>query len=73
MPFYPFIMLEVENALPSPNFPQLYIVEPSSGFNLGLGSVSLGQDDTNNVELVIQELEEEQEDWDEEILDDGVV
>jgi len=24
----------------------------------------------NNVELVVQELEEEQEDWDEEILDD---
>jgi hypothetical protein len=26
--------------LPSPNFSQLYIVEPSSGFNPGLGSVS---------------------------------
>jgi hypothetical protein len=25
------------------------------------------------VELIIQELEEEQEDWDKEILDDGVV
>jgi hypothetical protein len=25
------------------------------------------------VELVIQELEDEQEDWDKEILDDGVV
>jgi hypothetical protein len=35
--------------------------------------VSLGQDDANNVESIIQELEEEQEDWDEEILDDGVV
>ncbi len=72
MPLYPFIVLEVENALPSLNFPQLY-VGPSSGFNLGLGSVSLGQDDANNVESVIRELEEEQEDWDEEILDDGVV
>jgi hypothetical protein len=68
MPLYPFIVLEVKNALPSPNFPQLY-VGPSSGFNLGLGSVSLGQDDANNVESVIQE----QEDWDEEILDYGVV
>jgi hypothetical protein len=26
---------------PSPNFPQLYIVEPSSGFNKGLRSTSL--------------------------------
>ncbi len=27
---------------PSPNFPQLYIVGPSSGFNKGLGSASFG-------------------------------
>jgi hypothetical protein len=36
-------------------------------------TAALGQDDANNVESVVQELEEEQEDWDEEILDDGVV
>jgi len=36
-------------------------------------TAALGQDDTNNVESVVQELEEEQEEWDEEILDDGVV
>jgi hypothetical protein len=34
---------------------------------------ALGQDGTNNVESVVQELEEEQKDWDKEILDDGVV
>jgi hypothetical protein len=34
---------------------------------------ALGQDGANNVESVVQELEEEQEDWDEEILDDGVI
>jgi hypothetical protein len=36
-------------------------------------AAALGQDGTNNVESVVQELEEEQEDWDKEILDDGVV
>ncbi|CAK9880792.1 unnamed protein product [Sphagnum jensenii] len=36
-------------------------------------AATLGQDDANNVESVVQELEEEKEDWDEEILDDGVV
>ncbi len=36
-------------------------------------ATALGQDGANNVESVVQELEEEQEDWDEEILDDGVV
>jgi hypothetical protein len=36
-------------------------------------AAALGQDDTNNVESVVQKLEEEQEDWDEEIFDDGVV
>jgi len=36
-------------------------------------TATLGQDGTNNVESVIQELEEEQEEWDEEILDDGVI
>ncbi len=36
-------------------------------------AAALGQDDANNVESVVQELEEEQEDWDKEILDDGVV
>jgi hypothetical protein len=35
--------------------------------------VALGQDGANNVESVVQELEEEQEDWDKEILDNGVV
>jgi len=34
---------------------------------------ALGQDGANNVESVVQELEEEQEDWDEEILDNGVI
>jgi hypothetical protein len=34
-------VLEVGNALPNPNFPQLHFGEPSSGFTLGLGSVSL--------------------------------
>jgi hypothetical protein len=36
-------------------------------------ATALGQDGANNVESIVQELEEEQEDWDEEILDDGVV
>ncbi len=36
-------------------------------------AVALGQDGANNVESVVQELEEEQEDWDKEILDNGVV
>ncbi|CAM6059074.1 unnamed protein product [Sphagnum tenellum] len=36
-------------------------------------AATLGQDGANNVESVVQELEEEQEDWDEEILDDGVI
>ncbi len=31
------------------------------------------QDGANNVESVVQELEEEQEDWDKENLDDGVI
>jgi len=41
--------------------------------NQAQATATLGQDDTNNVESVIQELEEEQEEWDEEILDDGVI
>jgi hypothetical protein len=41
--------------------------------NRAQAATALGQDGANNVELVVQELEEEQEDWDEEILDDGVV
>ncbi|CAM6015769.1 unnamed protein product [Sphagnum balticum] len=41
--------------------------------NRAQAAAALGQDSANNVESVIQELEEEQEDWDEEILDDGVV
>lgn len=36
-------------------------------------TAALAQDGANNVESVVQQLEEEQEDWDEEILDDGVV
>jgi hypothetical protein len=39
MTFYPFLMLEV-GSVPQLNFPQLYIVEPSSGFNKGLRSAS---------------------------------
>jgi hypothetical protein len=38
MPLYPSIVLE---SGASPNFLQLYIVEPSNGFNSGLGSASL--------------------------------
>jgi hypothetical protein len=34
---------------------------------------ALGQDGANNVESPVQELEEEQEDWDKEILDNGVI
>jgi hypothetical protein len=41
--------------------------------NRAQAAAALGQDGANNVESVVQELEEEQEDWDEEILDDGVV
>jgi len=41
--------------------------------NRAQAMAALGQDGTNNVESVVQELEEEQEEWDEEILDDGVV
>ncbi len=41
--------------------------------NRAQATTALGQDGTNNVESVVQELEEEQEEWDEEILDDGVV
>jgi hypothetical protein len=41
--------------------------------NRAQAATALGQDGANNVESVVQELEEEQEDWDEEILDDGVV
>ncbi len=41
--------------------------------NRAQATAALGQDGTNNVESVVQELEEEQEEWDEEILDDGVV
>jgi hypothetical protein len=41
--------------------------------NRAQATAALGQDGANNVESVVQELEEEQEDWDEEILDDGVV
>jgi len=41
--------------------------------NRAQATATLGQDGTNNVESVVQELEEEQEEWDEEILDDGVV
>jgi hypothetical protein len=40
--------------------------------NRAQATAALGQDGTNNVESVVQELEEE-EDWDEEILDDGVI
>ncbi|CAK9200525.1 unnamed protein product [Sphagnum troendelagicum] len=38
--------------------------------NRAQAAAALGQDGANNVESVVQELEEEQEDWDEEILDD---
>ncbi|CAK9234776.1 unnamed protein product [Sphagnum troendelagicum] len=41
--------------------------------NCAQAAAALGQDGANNVESVVQELEEEQEDWDEEVLDDGVV
>ncbi len=41
--------------------------------NRAQATAALGQDGTNNVESVVQELEEEHEEWDEEILDDGVV
>jgi hypothetical protein len=41
--------------------------------NRAQAAATLEQDGANNVESVVQELEEEQEDWDEEILDDGVV
>jgi len=41
--------------------------------NRAQATIALGQDGTNNVESVVQELEEEQEEWDEEILDDGVI
>jgi hypothetical protein len=41
--------------------------------NRAQAAVALGQDCANNVKSVVQELEEEHEDWDEEILDDGVV
>ncbi len=41
--------------------------------NRAQAAAILGQDDTNNVESIVQELEEEQEDWDEEIIDDGVI
>ncbi|CAM6073743.1 unnamed protein product [Sphagnum tenellum] len=41
--------------------------------NRAQAAAALGQDGANNVESVVQELEEEQEDWDEEVLDDGVV
>jgi len=41
--------------------------------NRAQAATALGQDSTNNMESGVQELEEEQEDWDEEILDDGVV
>jgi hypothetical protein len=41
--------------------------------NRAQAATTLGQDGANNVESVVQELEEEEEDWDEEILNDGVV
>jgi len=41
--------------------------------NRAKAAVALGQNGANNVESVVQELEEEQEDWDKEILDDGVI
>ncbi len=41
--------------------------------NRAQAAVALRQDDANNVESVIQELKEEQEGWDEEMLDDGVI
>jgi hypothetical protein len=41
--------------------------------NRAQAAAALGQDNTNNVESVVQELEEEHEDWDKEILNDGVV
>jgi hypothetical protein len=41
--------------------------------NRAQAATALGQDSANNMESIVQELEEEQEDWDEEILDDGVV
>ncbi|CAM6073756.1 unnamed protein product [Sphagnum tenellum] len=46
---------------------------PKVPTNRAQAAAALGQDGANNVESVVQELEEEQEDWDEEILDDGVV
>jgi hypothetical protein len=41
--------------------------------NRAQAAAALGQDGANNMESVVQELEEEQEDWDKEILDNGVV
>jgi hypothetical protein len=41
--------------------------------NRAQAAVALGQDGANNVESIVQEREEEQEDWDEEILNNGVV
>ncbi len=41
--------------------------------NRAQAMVALRQDGASNVESVVHELEEEHEDWDEEILDDGVV
>jgi len=41
--------------------------------NRAQAAAALGQDGANNVESIVQELEEEQEEWDEEILDNGVV
>jgi hypothetical protein len=41
--------------------------------NRAQAATALGQDGANNVESIVQELEEEQEEWDEEILDNGVV
>jgi folate-dependent phosphoribosylglycinamide formyltransferase PurN len=41
--------------------------------NRAQAATALEQDGTNIVESVVQELEEEQEDWDKKILDDNVV
>jgi len=41
---------------------------PQSASDRAQAAAALRQDDANNMESVVQELEEEQEDWDEEIL-----
>jgi hypothetical protein len=41
MTFYPLSSARSRERAPSPNFPQLYIVKPSSELNKGLRSVSM--------------------------------